>query len=113
VLAIPLPADDDANARVFADARKRAFDFGITVLDVPSLGRMEGQDGLPAPASYMNFYIGNASVVVPTYGAPSDSAAVAAIARLFPRHQTVGLPANALLSGGGSFHCISQQVPSL
>jgi agmatine deiminase len=113
VLAIPLPAQDDPNASVFNDARARAAAFGVEVVDVPSLGRLEGADGLPLPASYMNFYVGNAVVVVPQYGVPSDEAAVVAIAKLFPTRKTVGLPANAILTGGGSFHCISQQVPVL
>lgn len=111
VLAIPLASADDPNAQVFNDARARAAAFGVTVVDIPSLGRLEGEDGLPMPASHMNFYIGNTSVVVPTYAAASDDAAVAAIAALFPTRKTVGLSANAILTGGGSFHCISQQVP--
>ena len=70
------------------------------------------RDGEIIPASYMNFYIGNAAVVVPQYGAPNDEAAVAAVAGPVPGPAAVGLRADHILTGGGSFHCISQQVPA-
>ena len=112
VIAIPEPAGaDDPNAAVFADARARAEAFGLTVVAIPSPGAVE-RDGEIIPASYMNFYIGNAAVVVPLYGAPNDEAAVAAVAALFPTRAVVGFRADHILTGGGSFHCISQQIPA-
>jgi agmatine deiminase len=110
VLAIPEPAEDDPNAEVYADARRRAEAFGLKVVGLPSPGRVE-RDGEIIPASYMNFYIGNASVVVPLYGAANDEAAVAAIGALFPGRNATGVRGDHVLTGGGSFHCISQQVP--
>ena len=110
-LAIPVAADgDDPNTAIYADARARADAFGVEVVPIPSPGRIEA-DGEIIPASYMNFYIGNAAVIVPVYGAANDDAAVAAIGALFPGRKAVGFRADHILTGGGSFHCISQQVP--
>ena len=110
-IAIPVPfGGDDPNAAVYIDARARAEAFGLSVVALPSPGRVE-RDGEIIPASYMNFYIGNAAVVVPVYGAANDDAAVEAIGALFPGRKAVGFRADHVLTGGGSFHCISQQMP--
>ena len=101
---------DDPNSIVFEDARKRAEAFGCRVSIMPSVGRFI-QDGEAVPASYMNFYIGNAAIVVPIYGAKNDDAAIATLAALFPDREVLGVIADAVLTGGGSFHCSSQQVP--
>ncbi|HEY5723015.1 MAG TPA: agmatine deiminase family protein [Allosphingosinicella sp.] len=110
-IAIPEPAgSDDPNQAVYADARARARAFGLEVVPLPSPGRVE-RDGEIIPASYMNFYIGNAAVVVPLYGASNDESAVEAIGAMFPGRVAIGQRADHVLTGGGSFHCISQQVP--
>ncbi|MGB3167360.1 MAG: agmatine deiminase family protein [Alteraurantiacibacter sp.] len=112
-IAVPVASGaDDPNAAVYDDARQRAREFGLTVRDVPSPGWMgEGEDA--EPASYMNFAIANDVVVVPTYGSPHDEEALAAIGELFPGRAAVGIRADAVLTGGGSFHCASQHVPSV
>jgi len=109
-VAIPAPEQDDPNQPVYRDAARRLRSSKLDVVTLPSPGKVE-QDGAIVAASYMNFYIGNAAVVVPQYGAPNDDAAVAVVQALFPDRRAVGLRADHVLTGGGSFHCISQQVP--
>ena len=78
---------------------------------IPSPGRIE-REGRVEPASYVNFAITSNLVVVPTFGSPHDADGVAAIAALFPDRDCVGLRGDAVLAGGGGFHCASQQMPS-
>ena len=111
-VAIPNLGYDDPNETVFRDAAKRLRSARLDVVTLPSPGRIENADGDLVPASYMNFYIGNAVVVVPQYGAPNDKGAVTVVQALFPDRKAIGLRADHILTGGGSFHCISQQVPA-
>jgi agmatine deiminase len=111
-VAIPTAAKDDPNVAVFKDAARRLADAGLDVVTLPSAGRITDADGDVIPASYMNFYIGNAAVVVPQYGTAEDRNAVDVVQALFPDRVAVGVQADHILTGGGSFHCISQQVPA-
>ena len=112
-VAIPrADTPDDPNADIFEDAARRADRSGLQLVRLPSAGLYE-LDGDIAPASYMNFYIGNSVVAVPQYGVANDGTAVDQIGALFPDRKVVGLSSRALLRGGGSFHCISQQIPLL
>lgn len=111
-LALPCASGaDDPNAAIYADAKARAEAFGVAVKEIPSPGRIE-RDGRVEPASYANFAITSHLVVVPTFGSPHDADGVAAIAALFPDRATIGLAAEAVLAGGGGFHCASQQMPA-
>ena len=111
-VAIPTPAGDDPNEDVYRDAARRLRSTSLDLVTLPSPGRVLDEDGDVIPASYMNFYIGNAAVVVPQYGAANDKAAVEVVQALFPDRVAIGLRADHILTGGGSFHCISQQVPA-
>ena len=111
-LLIPEATDNDPNWRIYQDAAQRAERFGVEVVRFPSPGRVLGPDEDIIPASFMNFYIGNAAVVVPLYGQENDEAAIAALGELFPGRAIIGQRADHVLTGGGSFHCISQQIPS-
>ena len=113
VLVVPqATGKDDPNAAIYADAAARAEAFGVKVARIPSPGLIM-RDGVVEPASYVNFAITSHLVVVPTFGSPHDADGVAAIAALFPDRGTIGLSADAVLAGGGGFHCASQQMPAV
>ena len=111
-IVVPLASGaDDPNAAIYEDANRRAEAFGLDIVRIPSPGLIT-RDGAIEPASYANFAITNHLVVVPTFGSPFDEAAIATLAELFPDRTTIGLPADAVLAGGGGFHCASQHMPS-
>ena len=113
--------EDDPNRAVLDEihrtlsAAKTAEGAPLKVLTIPSPGRIKDEYGKAVPASHMNFIIGNASLVLPVYG-PADSPnikeAVEVLSAIYPNRRIVPLPATNILTGGGSFHCITQQQPA-
>lgn len=83
----------------------------IRVTSIGSPGAVFDAEGALMPASYVNFYIANHRVVVPQYGSVYDREAIEGLAALFPDREVVGVSARAILTGGGAFHCITQQIP--
>lgn len=112
----PAPGDPNRDALAgIIDAlscARSASGERFTVVTVPSPGTVEDAAGNLMPASYMNFYIANTTVVVPTYGVDADADALGKIAAMFPTRRTVGVPGKAVVVGGGAFHCSTQQQPS-
>jgi agmatine deiminase len=67
--------------------------------------------GVRVAASYANFYVLNGAVVMPTYDDDHDERALELLRPLFPGREVIGSPARALVTGGGAFHCLTQQQP--
>lgn len=65
------------------------------------------------PASYANFYISNKYVIVPVFQCKKDDLALDIIAGCFKDREVVGIDSTDIIWGLGSFHCLSQQEPSV
>ncbi len=109
---------DDPNADVLREiardlsAMRDAAGRRLDIVRIPSPGRIETIHGDLAPASYMNFLIGNRAVLIPVFGAPNDAEAVESIAGLFPGRVIVAIDARAAMVGGGALHCMSREQPA-
>ena len=119
VVACPMAfGADDPNAAIYDKAAETLAGFTdadgrkLKVVRIPSPGRIKDDEHHVVPASHMNFLIANGAVIVPTYEDVASRFAVQALETLFPDRAVIALPSTALLTGGGSFHCISQQVPA-
>ena len=93
-----------------AENRARCEAAGIAVIDFPLLAYLE-VEGEPVVASYLNLYLCNDAVIVPTAGQPTDAEALERIGKAYPGREVVGVPAPTIAYGGGGPHCITQQVP--
>ena len=119
VVACPIAfGRDDPNTDVYNNtARMLAGMTGprgspLQVARIASPGRITDLDGDIIPASHMNFIIANGAVIAPIYDEASGGFALDALRSLFPERAVIGLSSRALLTGGGSFHCITQQEPA-
>ncbi len=70
-------------------------------------------DGRRLPASYANFYISNAAVLVPTFNDPNDLVALGILQELFPDRVVVGIHAVDLVWGFGTLHCLTHEQPAV
>ena len=70
-------------------------------------------DDFRTPGSYANFLICNAGVIVPTYQCKHDEVALDILSQCFKDRPVIGLDATDIIWGQGSFHCLTQQEPSI
>ena len=83
----------------------------LNIIKLPMPGNVEYKRKR-LPASYTNFYIGNKTVLVPTFKSEKDKAALSILQKLFPERKVVGIDCRDLICGFGAIHCISQQQPT-
>lgn len=108
----------DDNHRPLAENRERlegarladGSKLEVVSLPMPAPLAFEGQR---VPASYANFYIANAAVLVPTFNDPNDRVALGILGELFRDRPVVGIHALDLVWGLGTLHCMSQQQPAV
>ncbi len=108
---------DDANYEPLQDnlKRLRAMKVGgrpLEIITLPMPGKIVRED-LRLPASYANFYIANACVLLPTFSDPKDAEAIEVLRRAFPSRRIVPIDCRELIWGLGAFHCLTQQQPAI
>jgi agmatine deiminase len=116
----------DALARLeqASDARGRKFEVvkiqqpdpvRITAREANGVAEAAGtlprKAGDRMAASYINFYLVNGGLIVPTFKDPHDRLALKTLQKAIPNRKVVGVPAREILLGGGNIHCITQQQP--
>lgn len=108
----------DPNALLYQQIESELIAQGLSCYKMPSPGRILDDDGEIMPASHLNYIITNKHIIFPHYlknGRRDDNViqqCCELLQQLFPTRVVLSLPSNALLSGGGSFHCISQHIPA-
>ncbi len=107
----------DINYRPLAENWERIQNFRLEdrskpdVVALPMPGPLYF-DGDRLPASYANFYISNAAVIVPTFNDPNDRKALGILGELFKDRIVTGIHAVDLVAGFGTLHCLTQQQPA-
>ncbi|MBI2536555.1 MAG: agmatine deiminase family protein [Gemmatimonadetes bacterium] len=108
---------NDANYRPLAENRERLEGMrvedgsSLEIVDLPMPAPLSF-DGQRLPASYANFYIANAAVLVPTFNDPHDRVALGILGEVFSDRPVVGIHAVDLVWGLGTLHCLTQQQPA-
>lgn len=93
--------------RAAKDARNRTLE----VIELPYPSPIHC-DGVRLPASYLNFYMANNLVLVPTFNDEKDRDVLSLLARHLPDHKVIGINCVDWVLGYGSLHCSTQQEPA-
>lgn len=101
-------ADNLARLRAATDARGRRLE--VIEIEQPA-PKWDWDERIPC--SYINFYLPNGGVVMPSFDDWADGPACEAIQAAFPDRRIVQIRATDITRGGGGIHCITQQQPAV
>ncbi len=90
------------------DKARDANGAPIEFAEIISPGRILDASHSIMPASHMNMILTPNSVIMPVYDLACGREALKSLSEIFKAYKVIGFPSSALLTGGGSFHCISQ-----
>jgi agmatine deiminase len=94
------------------DAYRDSHGQPLRIVEIPVLPEVEYARRLVS-VPYLNFYVANGLVIVPTSGHAADTEMLSLLAEQFPNRRVVGLDVGPILAyGGGGIHCITQQIPA-
>jgi agmatine/peptidylarginine deiminase len=100
--------DLSGELRSFRDHRGQPY----TLVPLPPAPALRGEEGEPLPTNYCNFVLVPGRVLVPAYGAPSDTEARRRLASVFPSREALSVPARGLVHQYGSLHCATMTWPA-
>ena len=104
----------DVNYKILNNNHKiiRKFDglknLKIVKIPMPTSKYIEGTR---VPASYLNFYIANKLVLVPTFKDKKDNLVLKIFKKHFKNRTIVPIDCSVLIWGFGAVHCMTQQEP--
>ncbi len=117
IVCVAADADDAENLaslranRATLEALRRVDGSPYRVVELPLPHDRSRVNGVRPPRSYANFCLVNGGVIVPIWNDPRDEEALSILQGVFPGREVVGVPATAMITGGGAFHCATQHQP--
>lgn len=104
--------DSHPDAQLYAPLREALEPSGVTIHPLPAPRTLK--DNIDwVDYSYINHYVLNGAVIMPTFRDPADQPAAELLAALYPGREILNVDARVVFAMGGGVHCITQQQPSV
>ncbi len=119
VAALTTNDPEDANYEALQDNLKRlraardAKGRELEIVEIEQPAPAHDDDGRRLSRSYINFYMANGGIVMPSFEDPKDGPAYTALSKCFPQREVRHVQASDIVRGGGGIHCITQQQPAV